>query len=93
MEDVIHHHLEGCRAVRKAKEHNLWLKEPSIGVECSLPLITGLNLDVVETPLDIQLGEVFGTSELCDQLRNERNQIMVFDRDGVQGLVVLDKSE
>ena len=62
MEDVIHHHLEGCWAVCKAEEHNLRLKEPSIGVECGLPLITFLNPDVVETPLDIQLGEVFGTS-------------------------------
>ena len=89
MEDVIHHCLEGCQAVRKAKEHDLWLKEPSVGVECSLPLITFPNSDAVETPLDIQLGEVFGTSELGD----EWNWVMVFDCDGVQGSVVLDKSE
>ena len=64
MEDVIHYHLKGCWAVCKAKEHDLWLKEPSVGVDCSLPLVTFPNLDVVETPPDIQLGEVFGTSEL-----------------------------
>ena len=92
-EDVIHHCLEGCWAVHKAKEYNLWLKEPSIGAECSLPLITFPNPDIVETPPDIQLGEVFDTSELCDQLGDERDQITVFDHDGVQGLVVLDKSE
>ena len=62
-------------------------------MECSLPLITFLNPDIVETPLNIQLGEVFGTSELCDQLRDEWNQIMVFDRDRVQGSVILDKLE
>ena len=66
MEDVIHHHLEGCWAVHKAKEHDLWLKEPSVGMECGLPLISLLDLDIVETPLDIQLGKVLGTSELCD---------------------------
>ena len=66
MENVIHHCLEGCRAVCKAKEHDSWLKEPLVGVECSLPLIAFPNPDIVETPLDIQLGEVFGTLELHD---------------------------
>ena len=93
MEDVIHHHLEGCQAVREAKEHDLWLKEPSVGKECSLPLIALSDSDIVETPSDIQLSKVLGTLEFRDQLRDECNRIMVFDRDGVQGSVVLDKSE
>ena len=66
MEDVIHHHLESCQAVHKAKEHDLWLEEPSVGMECSLPLVALSDSDIIETPLDIQLGKVFGTSELCD---------------------------
>ena len=66
MEDLIHHHLEGCWAVREAKEHDLWLEEPSVGMECGLPLITLLDSDIVETPLDIQLSKVLGTSELWD---------------------------
>ena len=43
MEDVVHHCLEGCQAVRKAKEHDLWLKEPLVGMECGLPLIALLD--------------------------------------------------
>ena len=66
MEDVIHHCLEGCWAVREAKEHDLWLKEPSVGMECSLPFVTLSDSDIVETPSDIQLSKVFGTLELCD---------------------------
>ena len=66
MEDVIHHHLEGCRAVCEAKEHDLWLKEPSVGMECGLPLIALLDSDILETPSDIQLSKVLDTSELCD---------------------------
>ena len=66
VEDVIHHRLEGCQAVHKAKEHDLWLKEPLVGAECSLPLVTFPNPDVVETPPDIQFVEVFGTLELRD---------------------------
>ena len=66
MEDVIHHRLAGRRAIRKAKEHDLWLKEPSVGTECGFPLIAFSDSDIVETPSDIQFGEVFGTSELHD---------------------------
>ena len=64
MEDLIHHHLEGCQAVCEAKEHDLWLKEPSVGMECGLPLVTLSDSDIVETPLDIQLSKVLGTLEL-----------------------------
>ena len=66
MEDVVHHHLEGCQAGREAKEHDLWLKEPLVGMECSLPLVALLDSDIVETTLDIQLSEVLGASELRD---------------------------
>ena len=55
MEDVVHHHLEGCWDVHKAKEHDLWLEEPLVGTECSLPLVTLSDSDIVETPSDISL--------------------------------------
>ena len=66
MEDVVHHRLEGCWAVREAKEHDLWLKEPLVGTECGLPLVALSDSDIVETPSDIQLSKVLGTSELRD---------------------------
>ena len=66
MKDVIHHCLEGCWGVREAKEYGLWLEEPSVGTECGLPLVALSDSDFVETPSDIQLSKVFGTSELCD---------------------------
>ena len=66
MEDVVHHCLEGCRAVHEAKEHDLWLKEPLGGMECGLPLVTLSDSDIVETPLDIQLSKVLGTLEWHD---------------------------
>ena len=66
MEDVVHHHLEGCRAVCEAKEHDLWLEEPSVGMESGLPLVSLSDLDIGETPSDIQPSKVLGTSELCD---------------------------
>ena len=66
MEHVVHHCLEGCWAVHEAKEHDLWLEEPLVGMECGLSLIALSDSDIVKTPLDIQLSKVLGTSELRD---------------------------
>ena len=71
----------------------MWLKEPSVGKECGLPLVALSDSDIVETPSDIQLSKVLLTLEFCDQLGDEWNRMMVFDCDGVQGSVVLDESE
>jgi len=35
-----------------------------VGLEGCLPLVSRLNVNVVETPTDIQLGEVSGSAEL-----------------------------
>src|SRR5687767_9852951 len=64
MKDVVHHRLEGCRAVGKAEEHHQWFKESPVGSEGYLPLITAFDPNIVETPSDIQLGEVACTTEL-----------------------------
>ena len=52
-EDVVHHRLEGGGAVGHAKEHYQRFKQVSIGLEDCLPLISGLDADVVETPTNI----------------------------------------
>ena len=52
-EDVVHHGLEGGQTVGHSKEHYQGFEQISIGLEGCLPLISGLNVDVVETPADI----------------------------------------
>jgi len=52
-EDVVHYGLEGGGAVGHAKEHYQRFKQASIGPESCLPLISGLDADVVETPTNI----------------------------------------
>ena len=42
----------------RPKNHDLWLEEPLVGTECCLPLVALSDSDIVETPLDIQLGKV-----------------------------------
>jgi len=53
LEDVVHHGLEDGRAVGHAKEHYQRFKQASIGLEGCLSLISGLDMDVVETPTNI----------------------------------------
>jgi len=62
--DVIHHGLEGGRAVGHAKKHYQGFEQASIGPEGCLPLVSRLDTDVVEIPTDIQLGKVSGSTEL-----------------------------
>jgi len=42
-----------------------------IGLEGCFPLISGFNTDVVETPMDIQLGEVSSSTELEYEFRDQ----------------------
>jgi hypothetical protein len=93
LENVIHHGLEGGRAVSETEEHHQRFKESSVGVECSLPFITFLDTNIVVPPSDIQLGEVSCTSETIDKVGNEWKQIDILDSLCIERLIVLDKSE
>src|SRR5260370_29753685 len=59
-EDIVHHHLECCRGVTQSEEHDGWLKQPLVSLECSLPLIPFLNLHVIESPLEVKYVEELG---------------------------------
>ena len=52
-EDVVHYGLEGGQAIGHPKEHYQVFKQTSIGLEGCLPLVSRLNADIVETPIDI----------------------------------------
>ena len=92
-EDVVHHSLEGGRAVSHAKEHYQGFKQASIGPEGCLPLISGFNVDVVETPLNVQLGEVPGSAELRYEFRDRWEGVFILDCHGIECLVVLNQPE
>jgi len=64
LEDVVHHGLEGGWTVSHSKEHYQGFEQASIGSEGRLLLVSELNANIVETPIDIQLGEVSGPTEL-----------------------------
>ena len=60
LEDVVHHRLEGSRAVGEAKEHNQGFEEALVRPEGSLPLVSLFDPYIVISPSYIQLGEVLG---------------------------------
>src|SRR6266436_1937191 len=63
LEDIIHHHLEHHRGVTQSKEHDGWLKQPLVSLECSLPLIPFLDLHIVESPSEVKYSEELGITE------------------------------
>ena len=57
--------------------------------KCGLPFVSFLNADVVVTPPQIDLREVLRSFELIDELRDERERVVVPNRVFVQILIVL----
>jgi len=89
MKDVVHHHLEHCRGVAQSKEHDSWFKQASVSPECSLPLITLLDLHIVEPPAEVEYGEELGTTEVGQDIGDEGEGVGVLDHDLIQLLIVL----
>jgi len=52
-EDVVHHGLEGGWTISYFKEYYQGFEQTSIGSEGYLPLISRLNANIVETPMDV----------------------------------------
>jgi len=89
-ENVIHHSLEGSRAVGHSEEHYEEFEEASVGVKGRFSLISRLDVYIIETPVDIQFCEVLGSAELGNKFRDEGERIFILDGYGVQSAVVLD---
>jgi len=87
--DVVYHGLEGSWTVGYPKEYYQGFEHTLIGPEGCLLLISRLNVDVVETLMDIQLGKVSSSSELGHEFRDQWERILVLDYYGVKCLIVL----
>ena len=72
-ENVVHHHLEGSRAIGEAKEHDQGFEEASIHPEGGLPLVSLFDPYMVISPSYVQLCEVlgFGVRDLVDDIQDE----------------------
>ena len=79
-EDIIHHGLERCWGVAEAEEHDKWFIQSTICPEGCLIFISLLNADIVETPLQVELGEVLGSSQSVQNVRDEWQWVGVLHR-------------
>ena len=82
-EDVVHHSLEGGRAVGHPEKHYEGFEEATVGAEGCFPFISRLDAYIIETPADIQFCEVSGSAELRDEFGDEGEWISVLDSYGV----------
>ena len=62
-------------------------------MEGGLPLVSGLDVYIVETPVDIQFSKVFSSMELWYKFRNEGQGILVLYHYGAESPVVLYQPE
>ena len=74
-EGVIHESLECSGGIAETEEHYCWFKEPFVGNESHLPLVTILDANVVVPPADIKLGEVVSIFQLIHKVGDEREEI------------------
>ena len=76
-ENFIHHGLESGGRVAESEEHDRGFVGSSMADEHGFPFVTFLDTDVVVTPPEIDLCEVLGSLELVDELRDERERVVV----------------
>ncbi|KAF9799808.1 hypothetical protein IEO21_10504 [Rhodonia placenta] len=93
MEDIVHHRLEGRGGIGEAKEHHQGFVQSPVSHEGRLPFVTGFDPDIVISPSDIELCKECSTAELIHHLGNQRQGVVIFDRDRVQPAVVLHRSK
>ena len=60
-----------------------------MGDEGCLPLVAIFNMDVVISPVDVELGEYFGIFEFVVEARNEGKRVGILDGMFIQVAVIL----
>jgi len=85
--------LEGGWTVSHFKEHYQGFEQTSIGSKGRLPLVLRLNANVVETPMDVQLGKVSGSTELGHEFGDQWEGVLILDCHGVECMIVLNQLE
>src|SRR3981189_2692250 len=93
LEDLVHHRLEGRRAVGQSKVHHQWFEQTAISSERRFPFIAFFYPHVVIPPADVELGEVLRAFKSEDEVVNGGKGIEILSGDQVRRAVVLDKAK
>src|SRR5713101_4317253 len=89
LEQFIHHGLECHRRIGKTKEHHQRFKHSLVCLEGCFPFVTFLDLNIVVSPLYIELGKDLCILQFINDIRNEGEWVLILDGDGIELSVVL----
>src|SRR3979490_739321 len=81
LEDLVHHRLEGRRAVCQSEVHHERFEQTAISSKRRFPFITFFYPHVVIPQADVELGEVLRAFKSVDEVVNEREGIAVLPSD------------
>jgi len=84
LEDLVHHGLEGNRAVGHSEEHYKRFEEAAVSTEDHFLFISGLDANV-------EFCKVSSSTELRDKFGDEGERISVLDSHSIQCMIVLDQ--
>ncbi|GBG89033.1 hypothetical protein CBR_g48641 [Chara braunii] len=87
-EDVVHGGLECGGGVGETERHYEKLVVPEARAEGGFVGVLLADADLVEATAEVDLGEVFGSTEAVKKFGYPGKRILVLDRDPVQGAVV-----
>jgi hypothetical protein len=68
LEDLIHHSLEDSQTIGETKVHHKWLEEASVCMESGLPLVALSAIDIVVSPVHIELHKIVHALEAMYQV-------------------------
>ena len=92
-EGGVHKCLEGWWGAAFPKGHDCGFIEAVGSDECSFPLVSFLYVNVVIPPLNINLGEVFGSLQFVDEGGDEGRGVHVSDSMFIKISIVLARME
>ena len=67
----VHKRLERQWGAAKSKKHHCWFEQSKGGDESSFPLVTFFNLNVVVSPLHVELSKEGELSKVIDEVGDE----------------------
>ena len=88
-ERVIHESLEYGGGIVKAKEHNGGFEESFVSDEGCLPLMAILDVDIIVSPMNVELCEVVSVFQLIHKVGDEREGVGIVGGMFVEVSVVL----
>ncbi|GBG62292.1 hypothetical protein CBR_g29900 [Chara braunii] len=91
--DVVHGGLEYGGGVSETEKHYEKLVVPEAGAEGGLVGVLLADVDLVEAAAEVDLGEVFGSTQAMKKFGYPGKRILVLDRDPVQSAVVCAHAE